>query len=478
MNCRMLSTLGVLAILLTLVGRDQVTAADEPFPEEMLVQLGEPAVYRVVSTNTLVVSMPRSVNVNLEMLQATYEGLVARNQVPAGMTKGQCYCRILQLEPASFLQVSEDRTTGTFSMTGSGSAFAVSREGILLTNAHVIAPTELNDLANNPTCVAQAMSDPLAAIAKHVNEQLGDELQAKSNAAIFSALIQRQLVTVQSREQSIRLFTKVPTFPQMEMRLGRIVPDKEAAEGIPAKVLASGRSYPGRDVAVLRTTRTPANLGVNDPYLLDKDRMVCLRLGDSADVLPGTKIQAFGYPAGAYRDGIMHPDAQRLVSCQNGQIGQIKPLQGDMPVVFEMTADINHGDSGGPVIDKYGRVIGLNVAIYPVKGDGELTMPGHSVAVPIDVAKSLLKAAGIEKLDPGPLTEGWERGLRRFAAQDYAAAEKEFGDLIQLEGGGFGGGLPGIGSPTLPLFDQGNPYVRKLYVLSRKKQGSNLPFGN
>jgi hypothetical protein len=157
------------------------------------------------------------------------------------------------------------------------------------------------------------------------------------------------------------------------------------------------------------------------------------------------------------------PEAKRLVSCENGQIGQIKPLQGEMPVVFEMTADINHGDCGGPVLDKKGHVIGLNVDGYPRKDSPEL--PGHALAVPINVAQPFLKAAGIDKLDPGPLTESWERGLRYYAAENYAAAEKEFADMLQLEAY-FGTG-------------DDNPYVRQLHFLCQKKQGKvKLPSGS
>jgi S1-C subfamily serine protease len=156
------------------------------------------------------------------------------------------------------------------------------------------------------------------------------------------------------------------------------------------------------------------------------------------------------------------------VSCQNGQIGQIKPLRGEMPVIFEMTADTNHGDSGGPVLDKHGFVIGLNVAGYLInKDDAEHMLAGHNMAVPIDVAKPFLKAAGIDHLDPGPLTEHWERGLRLYAAEDYAGAEQEFAELLQLQESG---GWPPGALPSLPE-PGGDPYVKEVYVRCRIKQG-------
>jgi S1-C subfamily serine protease len=275
------------------------------------------------------------------------------------------------------------------------------------------------------------------------------------------------LLTAEAGEIKVQLFGKMPALPRQELRLGGLTPAKELEGGIPAKVVAKGNPYPGRDVAVLRTTRTPANLGVSDPYLLDKDRLICLRLGNSADVEPGMRVQAFGFPGLAF-DPAMPDEAKRLVSCQNGQIGQIKPLRGEMPVIFEMTADTNHGDSGGPVLDKHGFVIGLNVAGYLInKDDAEHMLAGHNLAVPIDVAKPFLKAAGIDHLDPGPLTEHWERGLRLYAAEDYAGAEQEFAELLQLQESG---GWPSGGLPSLPGAG-GDPYVKEVYVRCRIKQG-------
>jgi S1-C subfamily serine protease len=457
--------LGALLGIMTIAGQIAARAEDAPFSDNILMLLGQPSVYRVVTSGTLVVNLPGSIEVNLGALQAAHDDLQTRNQLPADLTKAQAYCALIASDPARFLRLSSERVSLSFpGAGGAGSAFAISREGILLTNAHVVN-IGLEDLAQAPKLLAKTLSDPPATIARQLDERVTDELQLRTNLAILEGLANRQLITAEARDLKIQLFGKVPAFPKPELRLGGLVPSREVEQGIPARLIAKGHGYPGRDVAVLRTARTPANLGVKDPYFLDKDRLICLRLGDSADVLAGTRIRSFGFPGAAFDPNIMAGEAERLVSSQLGEIGQIKPLRGEMPTIFEMSVEINHGYSGGPVIDTYGRVIGLNVAIHPVKGDQALHVAGHTLAVPISVALPFLKAAGIDKLDPGPLSEYWERGLRLFAAQDYAGAEKEFADLLQLETSG--GAL------------EGNPYVRQLQFLCQKKQGKvNLPAAN
>ena len=451
---------GLLAVSIT-----KVSAADTPFPSDMLVTLGEPSVFCVVASATFVVKMPRHINVKLDDLQAAYDAAQSRNGAPSNANRAIVYWEMIATNPTKFLQVSDERTSKTISgIAFSGSAFAVSREGILLTNAHVVN-FDASSLLYRPDLLASTFSDFFATMAVQLTGELADPTKAAAAKMLYAGLYDHNLITVETRDVKIDLFGKVP-FRKHDLRLGGLAPTDEQA-GIPARVIATGKPFPGRDVAVLRTTRTPANLGVNDPYFLDKDRLICLRLGDSDDVLRGTTVQAFGFPGAAFLPEFMTADAQRDVSARDGQIGQIKPLKGDMPVVFEMTANINHGDSGGPVIDKYGRVIALNVAIYPIKNDAELAMPGHALAVPVQVAKTMLKVAGITKLDPGPLTEAWERGLRLYSAKDYAAAEREFVDLMRLETSDWSATTSRLPS-SVP---HGNPYVYEMYLRCEKNLG-------
>ncbi len=69
-------------------------------------------------------------------------------------------------------------------------------------------------------------------------------------------------------------------------------------------------------------------------------------------------------------------------------IGRDLPQQGGYPTGFlQIDAPINRGNSGGPTFDVYGRVIGVNTAIYSQSG-GSI---GIGFAVPADVADSITR---------------------------------------------------------------------------------------
>jgi hypothetical protein len=207
----------------------------------------------------------------------------------------------------------------------------------------------------------------------------------------------------------------------------------------PVKVLRPlGEEFPGKDVAVLQAFHprwVPFDaitgrrvLHDSDSDLAPKkleDMLICLPLGDSDDVLDGASVQALGFPGDAYVEGAMREEAAYRVSCRNGHISQRKPMNKGWEA-FEMTADINHGDSGGPVIDNSGRVIALNVALCSEN------LPGHKLAVPINVAKEFLKKAGITP-DPGPLSQHWENGLRLFDQGRWQEARHQFEDVSRYQ---------------------------------------------
>ena len=63
---------------------------------------------------------------------------------------------------------------------------------------------------------------------------------------------------------------------------------------------------------------------------------------------------------------------------------------------LQTDASINQGNSGGPLFDSAGRVIGINSAIYsPVSGPGGAAgSVGIGFSIPIDTAKSVVERMG------------------------------------------------------------------------------------
>ena len=121
-----------------------------------------------------------------------------------------------------------------------------------------------------------------------------------------------------------------------------------------AKVLGSD---PTTDIAVLR---------------INAKDLPTVRLGDPRQLEVGDPVLAIGAPYGLEQSA-----TQGIVSAKG------RSLPGDTVVPFIQTdAAVNPGNSGGPLFDGTGSVVGINAQIYSQSGGFQ----GLSFAIPINVA--------------------------------------------------------------------------------------------
>lgn len=126
-----------------------------------------------------------------------------------------------------------------------------------------------------------------------------------------------------------------------------------------AKVIGSDERT---DVAVVKIT-SPAKLPV-------------VRLGDSGRVNVGDWAIAVGNPF-----GLEHTVTVGVISAKAREVA-LSERNSDY---LQTDASINPGNSGGPLCDIYGRVIGVNNAIYSQSGGNV----GIGFAIPINTAKNI-----------------------------------------------------------------------------------------
>jgi S1-C subfamily serine protease len=102
-----------------------------------------------------------------------------------------------------------------------------------------------------------------------------------------------------------------------------------------------------------------------------------LPLGDSSRIVVGEPVAAIGSPFGNENSltvGVVSA-TQRSIESLTSQYNLVDAIQVDAP--------INHGNSGGPLFDAQGRVIGINAQIRSDSGNAE----GVGFAVPINAAR-------------------------------------------------------------------------------------------
>ncbi|HJW46111.1 MAG TPA: Do family serine endopeptidase, partial [Lysobacter sp.] len=123
-----------------------------------------------------------------------------------------------------------------------------------------------------------------------------------------------------------------------------------------AKVVGSDQQS---DVAVLK---------------IDATNLPALRLGDSARLKPGQWVVAIGSPFGL---------DQSVTAGIVSAVGRANPYADQRYVPFIQTdVAINRGNSGGPLLNTSGEVVGINSQIFSNSGG----YMGVSFAIPIDVA--------------------------------------------------------------------------------------------
>jgi len=157
---------------------------------------------------------------------------------------------------------------------------------------------------------------------------------------------------------------------------GHIVTNEHVVDGATAiKVrFPNGKSYTGTLVGADGSTDV-AVIKIDAP----SSELKPLALADSSDVEVGDGVVAIGSPfglAGSVTTGI--------VSALNRQMQS--PSQFMINGAIQTDAAINHGNSGGPLLDLEGRVIGINAQIQSDSGGND----GVGFAIPSNTVRKIV----------------------------------------------------------------------------------------
>ena len=217
-------------------------------------------------------------------------------------------------------------------------------------------------------------------------------------------------------------------------RKGDIVTNDHVVQGATAVRVgfSGGATYPASvvgddpstDIAVVRVDAPPAAL-----------RPLALSEGRTAEV--GDPVYAIGNPFGldrTFTTGIVSATG-RTIQAPNGL---------SIDHAIQTDAAINHGNSGGPLIDRYGRVIGVTAQIDT--GGTSQGNVGVGFAIPADTARSVVAQLiahgradhawlGVQVADIDPAIAAAARGLPHAGALIEAVAPGSPGAKAGLRGG-------------------------------------------
>ncbi len=157
--------------------------------------------------------------------------------------------------------------------------------------------------------------------------------------------------------------THVVTSGQGLRRAGQVYVDFADGNRVPARIVGID---PNADVALLKI----------DPQGLS---LTPLTLGEVEHLSVGDPVAAIGSPFGEEQSlsvGVISALDRNIASLTDFGIGD----------AIQTDAAINRGNSGGPLLDGHGRVIGINAQIKTETGEGA----GVGFAIPVDAVKRSL----------------------------------------------------------------------------------------
>jgi serine protease Do len=273
-------------------------------------------------------------------------------------------------EVASILAQLNNQTV----IGGSGSGAIISSDGYIVTNAHVVEGSQMEDAD-----LANAAFEQLVSI-------MADYYQIDFETAYDYMLTYTQYTSIQR-------YLKV------------ILPGGDTLDG---EVKSYGAPInEGKDVAVLK---------------IEGKNLPTMKLGNSDDIQNQENIWVSGYPAAADSD-LLSPDSSLVSSMNAGQISATSKKTEQGSPVIQINAAATHGNSGGPVINDKGEIIGL----LTFRGDtvNGQEVQGFNFAVPVNTVKEFVNQAGAKNAS-SDTDKLYREGLELYWGGYYKNALEKF----------------------------------------------------
>lgn len=263
--------------------------------------------------------------------------LQGKSNKQASVTKS-VQASVVQIRVGCIAKVywADNRKTYYVSAGGSGSGFFVDSNGYIITNAHVTDFVE-----NSDKCLKSLFENFVIQLAENYNLKL-NELDVNDIKQIGE----------RSQPKDFQLIQQV------------LLPN---GRQLPFKMIVSGVSGTAKDVAIIKT---------------DMKNAPILKLSDYNDVNILDQVIVAGYPG--LPDGIDNPKYP-IPSFTDGKVSAKKYFNG--APVLQISAPVTHGNSGGPVVNDKGEVIG----IVAFGSDAA----GFNFAVPSNTIMKFIQQAGI-----------------------------------------------------------------------------------
>ncbi len=173
---------------------------------------------------------------------------------------------------------------------------------------------------------------------------------------------------------------------------GRVIVELENGDRLPAEVVGTDKTT---DIAVLK-------IDAEDP-------LAAVPFGDSEAAREGDTVIAIGNPF-----GLGFSVSKGIISARYRRMGGIDDE------FIQTDAAINVGNSGGPLFNLAGEVIGVNTAIIP--GNSRAGGSGGSIGIAFSMSSAVVESVVDSLIEFGSVKRGWLGIVMQNVSDDFAEA--------------------------------------------------------
>lgn len=305
--------------------------------------------------------------------------------------------------PNAYLRAAGPNRSVDAEVGGLCTGWWVTPDGYMVTGAHCV---ETGDEELSQLFAQQALGKFNKADAESVVRDLGD-LQTDEEIVKLATQI---FVTFNGTHLSIEGLQK--NLAVLQSLPGGGV-DK-TAKPVPAELVSVGESYPGKDFALLKVN--------------GQQNLPTVPLGDDADVQTGDTLYISGFPGLVTNTPFFSLESKLDPALTEGPYNAKRATQTGVPYI-QTQAPAYHGNSGGPVFSKAGKVIGMLIAGSVTDG-GENTET-QTFVLPVSIIKEKLNEKNVKPSQALTSTR-YNEALDDYFRHYYSQALPKFREVQAL----------------------------------------------
>ena len=341
---------------------------------------------------------------------------------PAVVKIYNVYCLDLLVDGRAF--ISDDCSAS------SGSGFIISTDGYVGTNGHVATAKPLDRAIYNAVAASSLYNESsylgtLLLETGLVPADITGKTAVEARSLIIDALygLDESVVTSTNSIQNL-VVSVTDTEPDTEKLIQATknrVKFTTTDSSVHADLVDSNfrlldgfdDKFKASDVALIKLTT-----GSNYPTV---------KLGSISNVIQGANLSIIGYPGQASGNGLVDVE-KTTATLTSGKVSSIKNAAGSENKLIETDTTIGHGNSGGPVLNDDGLVVGI--ATYTSDGSGVGNGTYNYIRDIADFQK-LVDKEGVTTT-ASETQVAWQEGIDKFYNSHYSSAVKSFAKVKEL----------------------------------------------